>query len=228
MDFTSRMVELLSAVRRERNGAVADAMRCYGRRCGLNYGVSLPTVRALARACARDAGFARYLFRQDVRELRLAALHLADPAGLTLAEAEEWGSGIDNSEIAEEAAFALFSRAAVFAELFPRWVSSENPLLVHTALMAAVRRHDAPVDWTVAAMEALRRHAADAPLSDPKVRLLAGGAAALLASVGSRNEENRQAVLRIAGSRGEFPAADFIHEELAWRLDVQPSGSTVA
>ncbi len=220
MDFTARMVELLAALRRERNGAVADAMRCYGRCCGLNYGVSLPTVRALARACARDTEFARYLFRQDVRELRLAALHIADPASLTLAEAEAWGSGIDNSEIAEEAAFALFSWAAVLADLFPLWAASENPLLVHTALMAAARRDDTPVDWTAGAMEALRHHAADAPLSDPKVRLLSGSAAALLASVSSRSEANRQAVLRVAGSRGGFPAADFILEELAWRLDV--------
>ncbi len=41
-DFTSRMVALLGAMRRERNGAVADAMRYYGADYGLNYGVSLP------------------------------------------------------------------------------------------------------------------------------------------------------------------------------------------
>lgn len=49
MDFTSRMVALLGELRRERNGAVADAMRCYGAPYGLNYGVSLPTLRKLAR-----------------------------------------------------------------------------------------------------------------------------------------------------------------------------------
>ena len=50
MDFTSRMTTLLGAFRRERNGAVADSMRFYGRPYGLNYGVSLPTLRRLARA----------------------------------------------------------------------------------------------------------------------------------------------------------------------------------
>lgn len=83
MDFTSRMAVLLGAFRRERNGAVADSMRFYGAPCGLNYGVSLPTLRTLARAEAADHDFAKYLWRQDVRCLRLAALHIADPARLT-------------------------------------------------------------------------------------------------------------------------------------------------
>ena len=60
MDFTSRMVALLGELRRERNGAVADAMRCYGAPYGLNYGVSLPTLRKLARAETPDHDFARY------------------------------------------------------------------------------------------------------------------------------------------------------------------------
>ena len=109
MDYTSRMVALLRELRRERNGAVADSMRYYGAPYGLNYGVSLPTLRRIARAEAPDHAFARYLYRQDVRELRLAALHIACPASLTPEEFPAWAAGIVNSEIAEEAAFALLS-----------------------------------------------------------------------------------------------------------------------
>ena len=42
---------------------------------------------------------------------------------------------------------------------------------------------------------------------------------ALLSAVGGLNEENRQAVLRAAGSLGKLPAEDYVHEELAWRLE---------
>ena len=48
MDNTSLMISLLGALRREMNGAVADAMHYYGKRYGLNYGVSLPTIRTIA------------------------------------------------------------------------------------------------------------------------------------------------------------------------------------
>ena len=110
MDFTSRMVALLGELRRERNGAVADAMRCYGAPYGLNYGVSLPTLRKLARAETPDHDFSRYLYLQEVRELRLAALHIARPESLTPDEFPAWAAGIVNSEVAEEAAFAFLSR----------------------------------------------------------------------------------------------------------------------
>ena len=117
MDFTSRMVALLGELRRERNGAVADAMRCYGAPYGLNYGVSLPTLRKLARAETPDHDFARYLYLQEVRELRLAALHIARPESLTPDEFPAWAAGIVNSEVAEEAAFAFLSRSAALPAL---------------------------------------------------------------------------------------------------------------
>ena len=94
MDYTSRMLALLRELRRERNGAVADSMRYYGTPYGLNYGVSLPTLRRIARAEAPDHGFARYLYRQDVRELRLAALHIACPACLTPEEFAAWAEAL--------------------------------------------------------------------------------------------------------------------------------------
>jgi len=42
---------------------------------------------------------------------------------------------------------------------------------------------------------------------------------ALFTALGTRNEENRQAGLRAAGSLGKLPAEDYVHEELAWRLE---------
>ena len=218
MDFTSRMAALLGAFRRERNGAVADSMRFYGAPCGLNYGVSLPTLRTLARAEAADHDFAKYLWRQDVRCLRLAALHIADPARLTPGEFAFWGDGLLNSEIAAEAAFALLSRIGAFPELFAAWIAPDAGWLrQYAALMAAARvPHPSPA-WAVPAAAVVHGAAA---ASIPEAHLLAHGAVALFTALGTRNEENRQAVLRAAGSLGQLPAEDSVHEELAWRLEV--------
>lgn len=301
MDYTSRMVALLRELRRERNGAVADAMRYYGAPYGLNYGVSLPTLRRIARAEAPDHGFARYLYRQDVRELRLAALHIACPACFTPEEFPAWAAGIVNSEIAEEAAFALLSRAEAFPALFSAWIASPDALLQYAALLAAARSPRLTASWVAPAVEAVHRNAtaeatsaaisaaadtsvapgalvADVSVQEasspvvtapvagassvdatpsaatasaaagaspaaaphvaspctagqqvscrpralhpvPAARLTAQGAVALLAAVAAQNEENRQAVLRAAGSLGKLPAEDYVHEELAWRLE---------
>lgn len=257
MDFTARMLALLEQMRRERNGAVADAMRFYGAPYGLNYGVSLPTLRQIALSEQPDPDFARYLFLQEVRELRLAALYLIPPSTLIPADFTFLAAGIVNSEIAEEAAFALLSRAEVLPELFRTWTVSANPLLQYAALLAAARTPLAAIDWADTAAALVHRNAAAAertaertagsaaesvsesapetvhksapepitgsasdPLPPYAAHLTALGAVALLAALASRNEESRRAVLRAVGSLGKLPAEDFVHEELAWRLEV--------
>ncbi len=155
------MVALLGELRRERNGAVADAMCLCGKPYGLNYGVSLPTLRRIARAETSDHDFARYLYVQDVRELRLAALYIAQPERVTMDEAEFWAAGIINSEVAEEASFALLSRVGVLPELFRSWITA-SPLLQYAALLAAARSPQASLAWVDAALEAVHRNAVEA------------------------------------------------------------------
>lgn len=250
MDFTSRMVALLGELRRERNGAVADAMSPFGKPYGLNYGVSLPTLRQIARAERPDHDFARYLYVQDVRELRLAALYVAQAERVTADEAEFWAAGIVNSEVAEEASFALLSRVGVLPAIFESWMAA-SPLLQYAALLAAARSPQASLAWVDAALAAVHRNAVEADALAAAARsdaaedtfaadgsatsaagnaatavfaaraayLVAQGAVALCVAVGSRNEENRLAVHRKAGSLGKLPAEDCVHEELAWRLE---------
>lgn len=227
MDPTSRMVALLAAFRRERNGAVADEMRFFGRASGLNYGVSLPTVRAIARAEMPDHAFARFLLSQDVRELRLAAFHIARPDCLVADEFALWAAAIINSEFAEEAAFALLSRAAAFPALFEAWTSASAapsaPLPAYAALMAAARWPESPVEWGDRALGLLRLQSVAAEEGRQPAyvaRLTAQGAVALLVAVASQNEQNRLAVLRAAGSVGDAPAERFLREELTWRLEL--------
>ncbi len=222
MNLTSRMTALLADFRRERNGAVADAMRLYGAACGLNYGVSLPTVRRLAEREAPDAEFARYLWRQDVRELRLAALHLALPAQLAGDGLASWADGIVNSELAEEAAFALLWRAEDFPALFDEWIArTDSPLLQYAALLAAARRGDVSAGWVEAAVAAVRGAdgLAEAGTVDRyAARLVAQGAVALCAAFGGENETARHTVVRAVGLSGEGPGGAYLREELAWRL----------
>lgn len=217
-EHTSRMTALLGAMRRERNGAVADTMAYYGKPYGLNYGVSLPTVRQLARAERRDHDFARYLWLQDVRELRLAALRLADPAQLAPGEFDFWAAGITTSELAEEAAFALLPGCGAFAELFGRWTEPDAaPLRQYAALLAAARREEISAAQINAAFAAVRRQA---EATDARAaRLVAQGAVALLAAAASQNDGNRRTVIRMSGSLGSSAAEELLREELAWRLE---------
>lgn len=196
MDFTSRMVALLGELRRERNGAVADAMCLCGKPYGLNYGVSLPTLRRIARAETSDHDFARYLYVQDVRELRLAALYIAQPERVTADEAEFWAAGIINSEVAEEASFALLSRVGVLPELFRSWITA-SPLLQYAALLAAARSPQASLAWVDAALEAVHRNAVEAEAVVAAARSAAAADTSAAPAAG------------IAGAAGQAASASF-------------------
>lgn len=228
----------IQAFFRERNGAVAAAMQVYGTPYARNFGVSLPEVRRIARAGEPDAELARCLWRAPLRELRLAALHLVPPQSVAIADLPFWAAGVDNSELAEEAAYALISRSPLREAWFAAWIGGA-PLPAYAVLLAAARVPAEAAAWCEAALGAVRRadlsETADASeASDaadragaalPVGRLLARGAAAMLAAVGGLDDVHRRRVRSLAGLNGDQAAAAsdgaamrLLREELAWRV----------
>ncbi|MBQ5830219.1 MAG: DNA alkylation repair protein [Alistipes sp.] len=212
-DNTQRMITLLGAMRKQMNGAVADAMRYYGADYGLNYGVSLPTIRSIAQAEERNHQLALYLYKQQVRELRLAALHIADPALLAPDSLDEWAEGIINSEVAEEMAFALLRYADALPAIFTEWISSDNEFLAYAALRSAAAtafgREVAVVAQTIEAID--RFHTS---------RIIAQAAVAVLAAAYEHNPEARLAVEQAINDLDDTISASYVKEEMAWRMDL--------
>ena len=230
MDNTARMIRLLGRLRREMNGAVADSMRYYGKDYGLNYGVSIPTIRAIARAEGCDDALARYLYVQQVRELRLAALHMADPALLTSAEAGFWAEGIINSEVAEEAAFAFLSRAGALPEIVGAWCDgdgnaaaddgaagtqdvSHGELLAYAALMAGARarimqRMPGAGESTVRAVTRYRES-----------HIVACGAAALLGGALDTGDVTPERASGLLSAMPDGAAKRYVADEISWRME---------
>ena len=125
---TTRMASLMGRLRREMNGDVVERMERAGVKGVLNYGVSIPTIRQIAREEGIDHPFARFLYRQQVRELRMAAIHLTDPEALTSEELEEWiEPSLPTRELYDELAFRLLNRLSepLLEELCRRWLMDE-------------------------------------------------------------------------------------------------------
>ena len=73
MDDTALMIRLLKRLKVEMNGAVTGAMQERGIVYPLNYGVSVPTIRGIARKYGPSHSLALLLYRQQVRELKLCS-----------------------------------------------------------------------------------------------------------------------------------------------------------
>ena len=219
--MTSKMIQLLGALRKEMNGAVADSMYYYGDNYGLNYGVSLPTVRSRAVAVGKDHEFAKYLYKQQVRELRLAALHIADAILVDCKEAEFWAEGVINSEIAEEMAFALLRHTKDLADIFNSWTKSGNKFLAHAAVMAAARSE-------LSIQSELIERVAEVVKAFPEERIIAQSAVALFAAAIDKHliaptEKTSQTKELISRTIEEIPqcsAKEYIAEEIAWRMEL--------
>ena len=204
------MVALLGALRKAMNGAVLDSFCCYGAAYGLNYGVAIHTLRDMARGVGEDDGFARYLYRQQVRELRIIALWTASPAEVrSVEDADFWAEGIINSEVAEQAAQALLCRVEPIDELLTAWSSQPNELLCYAAMLAAARSERISVECAASAVERVVRNF-------PDNHLAAQGAVALAVSLITKN---RPTVSRLLALSDDTPTAKFLRDEVAWRLE---------
>lgn len=214
-----RMVALLGAFRRERNGLVADTMHYDGIRYGLNYGVSLPTLRRLVREEIPDHAFACFLLQQQVRELQLSAFHLADPDRLANpVEAAYWRDALVNTELAEEAAFACLCRSQALPALFESWIRSREPLAIYAALLAAARAPHPSAEWIDMLCAAVHYTAADGTLPAYAARRVAEGAVALAVRLAETDEAARLRLCEVSDRLGAHAAERLFVEELAWRL----------
>lgn len=204
------MISLLGKMRKQMNGAVADSMFYYGKRYGLNYGVSLPTVRSIAKEEGVDHDFALYLLRQQVRELNLAAMHIAEPEKISLEELARWEEALINSELAEECAFALLCRAPQLKQIFHKWIQGENLFATYAALMSMARGCITSEELE-SLPSVLERH--------PNERIIAQGIVALLDSA-YRNAALRQRVKNTLALFSPSSGCDYILDEMSWRMEV--------
>lgn len=213
------MIALLGAMRKQMNGAVADTMRYYGEKYGLNYGVSLPTLRQIANQEQPDHSLAQYLYKQQVRELRLAALHIAQPKNITSNEADFWAEGVINSEVAEEMAFAMLSKAAEAKAIIDKWSDSDDELLIYTALMAASRNTENISKELIIKIESIAARYNSS-------RIIAQGIVALLVAANNAGDEKSIIASTIAKIKelsivpqSGFSTIHYIAEELEWRIE---------
>lgn len=211
MDNTQRMIALLGKVRKQMNGAVSESMATHGQQYGLNYGVSIATLREIAAGETQDYTFAKYLYQQQVRELKLCACHIADPKMVDTHEFPFWSRGITNAELAEELAFALFSKIYDINSLMGIWTTESNEMVAYAALMAASRNERTLSEVAYIAIE-------NAIKANPESEYIAQGVVALVCHIASRDMSVKVGIPTLLSNLADSATKRRVEEELEWRL----------
>ncbi|MBO5833253.1 MAG: DNA alkylation repair protein [Alistipes sp.] len=212
MDFTQRMISLLGRVRKQMNGAVAESMTTHNQKYGLNYGVSIATLREIVADEPKDYAFAKYLYQQQVRELKLCACHIADPQQLDTHEFPFWSRGIANAELAEELAFALLSKIYDINSLMGVWSTESNEMVAYASLMAAARNERTTSEVAFVASERT-------VMANPNSVYIAGGVVTLMCYIASRDKSVKVGIPALLDSMPDCPTKRRIVEELEWQLE---------
>ncbi len=130
---------LLKHLRTRENGPVVDSMK----RLGLNYtrsfGVSLIDLKAFAQEYAGEQDLAIYLWQKDFRETKILSLMIANAGQLNEKQINDYILGINNIELAEQAAINLLSKLPNSIEYAYQWCKSKDKYTRVTALIVLSR-----------------------------------------------------------------------------------------
>lgn len=75
------------------------------------------------------------LYRQQVRELKLAAAFVDDPQQVTPDQMRLWADGFANTELVEQVVYNLFRKAPGAERVALEWLDSPKPLLRYAGLL---------------------------------------------------------------------------------------------
>ena len=125
-EISEQVKEIKQSFRQMMDGAVAKSMRDKGFDYKLNWGATVPRLRAMADEMGQDYDLAIALWKEDVRECKLLATMLM-PADRMLPEVcDIWMEQVPSQEVAEQLAFNLWQRLPYAADKAFRWIASDQ------------------------------------------------------------------------------------------------------
>ena len=127
-DVSQQVKEIKQSFRQMMDGAVAKSMRDKGADYRLNWGATLPRLRAKADELGPNYDLAIALFKENVRECKILATMMMPPNEVLPEVIDIWMEQITTQEIAEQAAFNLFQYLPYAPEKAYTWMASEKPL----------------------------------------------------------------------------------------------------
>lgn len=128
MDINQQIKEIKQSFRLMMDGVVATSMRQKGVDYKLNWGATLPRLKAKADEIGKNYDLAIALWKENVRECKILATMIM-PADQMLPEvADIWMEQTDAQEIAEQAAFNLYQYLPYAPEKAYTWMASDKEL----------------------------------------------------------------------------------------------------
>lgn len=161
----SRLSAALNALEQAGERRNVEGMARYGIRSPNMFGVSMPSIRNIARGLGRDHALAAALWESGWHEARILAILVDNPAEVSPEQMDAWAGRFDNWAVCDSACLHLFARISSARGKALDWSARDEEFVKRAgfALMAALAVHDrkAGDDSFLPFLEAVEREAAD-------------------------------------------------------------------
>ena len=157
--------QILSRLKKLANPKNVEGMARYGINSEKAFGVSVPTLRSIAKEAGRDHRLAAELWKSGYHEARIIAPLVDEPARVTEKQMERWVRDIDSWDVCDLCCNNLFRKTEFAHAKAQEWTSRDEEFVRRAGfvMMAALAVHDkkAPDSRFTRYLPAIRRGATD-------------------------------------------------------------------
>ena len=140
--------EVLAWLKKKGSKRVVAGMARYGIPTEGAVGISVGTLRGLAKQIGQDHALAQQLWTSGCYEARLLAAMIDDPKLVTKEQMNAWAKGFTSWADCDTACFCLFDRSPPAYAVARQWTKSQREFVKRGgfALMASLALHDKKAD----------------------------------------------------------------------------------
>jgi 3-methyladenine DNA glycosylase AlkD len=172
-------------------------MACYGINPKDTLGISIPTLRQMAKQIGKNHDLAQQLWASGIHEALILATLIDRPQEVTEAQMEAWANDFDSWDVCDQCCFNLFDKTPWAYQKAKEWSGRDEEFVKRAgfALMAGLAIHDkrAGDDAFLPFLPIIQREAID---SRNFVKKAVNWA---LRQIGKRNANLNQLAIELAG-----------------------------
>lgn len=196
--------DVLKRLKSHSNPEAVKGMARFGINPNNTYGVSIPTLRKIARELGRNHSLSLELWESGIHEARILASMIDIPEKVTATQMDKWVRDFDSWDVCDQSCSNLFDKTKAAYQKAVEWSLRHEEFTKRAgfALMAALAFHDkkAPNAKFLKFLKAITREATD---ERNFVRKAVNWA---LRQIGKRNPELNRAAVRTAKQIRKMPS----------------------
>lgn len=209
---------IIAEMKSKADPKAVEGMARFGISSKNTLGLSIPTLRSMAKKVGKDHQIAQALWKSGIHEARILAAFVDDPAKVTGAQMDNWVAEFDSWDVCDQVCSDLFDKTPFAHQKALQW-SGRHEEFVRRAgftLMAALAVHDkaAPDAAFTRFFGAIEKGSAD------QRNFVKKAANWALRQIGKRNLRLNRAAVKVAEriSKMDSPSAKWVASDATREL----------